>query len=161
MLRINVLLPPHCFSLRCPHKGTIRREVKLVDPGSCLQAMKDINETSMYRFSPRYPHDGTGKAIIIIQGRVHHTSIVAASRLGDEDLHTSFDALQYCLNQLEAQIMERIPHGDVPFLGTAESIRHELFLQQCLASPTLLYAILIIKAPTHHAASMGCKCIRG
>jgi hypothetical protein len=26
--------------------------------------------------------------------------------------------------------MERVPHGDVPFLGTAESIRHELFLQQ-------------------------------
>lgn len=25
--------------------------------------------------------------------------------------------------------MERVPHGDIPFLGTAESIRHELFLQ--------------------------------
>lgn len=44
-------------------------------------------------------------------------------------LHTSFDALQHCLNQLEAPTMERVPHGDVPFLGTAESIRHELFLQ--------------------------------
>jgi hypothetical protein len=86
----------------------------------------------MYRFSPRYPHNGTDKAIMIIQ-------LWAASRLGDEDLHTSFDVLQYCLNQSEAQIMERIPHGDVPFLGTAESIRHEHFLQQCLASPTLLY----------------------
>jgi hypothetical protein len=26
--------------------------------------------------------------------------------------------------------MERVPHGDVPFLGPAESIRHELFLQR-------------------------------
>jgi hypothetical protein len=47
--------------------------------------------------------------------------------------------------------MERVPHGDIPFLGTAESIRHELFLQQypgpnaintphqCFASPTFLH----------------------
>jgi hypothetical protein len=74
--------------------------------------------------------------------------------------------------------IERVPHGDIPFLGMAQSIRHELFLQQypgpnaintphqCLASPTLLVwrigeAILIIQAPTHHAAAMGYKSIQG
>ena len=41
-------------------------------------------------------------------------------------LHTSFDAVQHCLNQLKAPTMETVPHGDVPFLGTAEPIRHEL-----------------------------------
>jgi hypothetical protein len=51
---------------------------------------------------------------------------------------------------LDVPTMERVPYGEVPFLGTAESIRRELFLQpypgpnainpphQCLASPTLL-----------------------
>jgi hypothetical protein len=33
------------LSPRCLIKGTIRREVNCLEPGSCLQAMKDINET--------------------------------------------------------------------------------------------------------------------
>jgi hypothetical protein len=68
--------------------------------------------------------------------------------------------------------MERVPHGDVPFLGTAESIRHELFLSRSKRSTSMSYfphitvwrigeAILIIQAPTHHAAAVGYKCIQG
>jgi hypothetical protein len=76
---------------------------------------------------------------MIIQGRASYLNRGPPAASGMRILHTSFDALQHCLDQLEAPIIERVPHGDVPFLETAESIRHELFLQQCLASPTLLY----------------------
>jgi hypothetical protein len=103
---------------------------------------------SMYRFPPRYPHD---EAITIIQGRASYLNRGPSVASGMRILHPSFDTLQHCLSQLEALTMERVPYGDVPFLETAESIRHELFLQQypgpnaidtphqCLASPTLLH----------------------
>jgi hypothetical protein len=49
-------------------KGTILRvpygELNWWEFGSCLQAMKDINESSsIYRFSPRYPHRGEPAAV--------------------------------------------------------------------------------------------------
>jgi hypothetical protein len=67
-----------CASPRCPHEGTIRREVNWWDPGPSLQAMKDINGTSsssMYRFSPRYAQGELTKPSCLSRG-VHHTSIV-------------------------------------------------------------------------------------
>jgi hypothetical protein len=41
VLQTCASLPP------CEHKGTIWREVNWWDTGACLQAMKDINETSL------------------------------------------------------------------------------------------------------------------
>jgi hypothetical protein len=75
------------------------------------------------------------EAIMIVQGRASYLNRGPPAASGMRILGTSFDALQHCLNQLEVPTMERIPHGDVPFLGTAESVRHELIFQQCLASP--------------------------
>jgi len=41
-------------------------ELNRWEPGSCLQAIKDINESSPMRlFSPRYPHRGTPAALEI------------------------------------------------------------------------------------------------
>jgi len=57
------------------------------------------------------------------------------------DLAYELDALQHCLNQLE------VLHGDVPFLGTAESIRHELFLQQYPGPNAMLHVNVLL--PPH------------
>jgi hypothetical protein len=65
---------------------------------------------------------------MISLGRASYLNRGPPAASGMRILHTSFDALQHCLNQLEAPTMERVPHGDIPFLGTAESIRYELFL---------------------------------
>jgi hypothetical protein len=59
-------------------------------------------------------------------------------------LHTSFDALQHCLNQLEAPTMERVPHGDVPF-----------WVPQNPGGPRLRYVarpwIIMMASSVHHA----------
>jgi hypothetical protein len=62
----------------------------------------------------RHPHN---EATTIIQGRASCLNRGPPAASGMRILHPNFDALQHCLNQLEAPTMERVPHGDVPFFG--------------------------------------------
>jgi hypothetical protein len=76
------------------------------------------------------------------------SAVKEAPAINQSNYTPSTPFLQHSLNQLEVPTMERV-HGDVPFLGTAESIRCELQQypgpnavntpHQCLAFPTLLY----------------------
>jgi hypothetical protein len=80
----------------------------------------------MYRFS-RYPHNGTDKAIMIIQGRASYLNRGPPAASGMRICIRASMLYSIALTNWRHQ-QWRVPHGDIPFLGTAESIRHELFL---------------------------------
>ncbi len=116
--------------------------------------------TSKYHLSPRFLQDKLIKPSMIIQGPVHHASIVCC--FGDKDPEYK----PWCLNiTTRRHSIFRELHNWYAINSTSNNI-HGLNAinapHQCVASPILLHnESWLFKAPTHHVAIVGRQFLQG